>query len=106
MEQIISIPSIIIICYMLIELLKAVFKNEVFKKFLPIISCLLGIALGITAFYTYPTIIPADNVFTAILIGGASGLSATGTNQIIKQMKEKLATLKENCNSIDKNNLN
>lgn len=33
-----------------------------------------------------PVIIPAENLFMALIIGGASGLSATGANQIIKQL--------------------
>jgi hypothetical protein len=33
--------------------------------------------------------IPATNAFAAILIGAASGLAATGTNQIFKQMTKK-----------------
>ena len=50
------------------------------------VAAVLGIILGIVAFYAVPGIIPADNIFTAILIGGASGLTATGANQIIKQL--------------------
>ena len=45
--------------------------------------------LGLVAFYAVPSIIPATNVCVAILIGGASGLTATGTNQIIKQLGKK-----------------
>ena len=41
------------------------------------------------AFYAVPSIVPAENVFVAILIGIASGLTATGTNQIIKQLGKK-----------------
>ena len=41
---------------------------------------------GVVAFYAVPQIIPAENVFVAIIIGGASGLTATGTNQAIKQL--------------------
>lgn len=45
---------------------------------------------GIICFYFIPSIIPATNVIVAIIIGGASGLTATGTNQIFKQInKEK-----------------
>lgn len=36
-----------------------------------------------------PSIIPAENVAVAIVIGGASGLSAAGTNQIVKQLNKK-----------------
>ncbi len=33
-------------------------------------------------------IIAAPNVVLAIVLGGASGLAATGTNQVIKQLKK------------------
>ncbi|MCM1532848.1 MAG: phage holin family protein, partial [Ruminococcus flavefaciens] len=61
-------------------------ENETFKRFIPLIAAALGAVLGVIAFYALPSIIPADNVFVALLIGIASGLTATGTNQIIKQL--------------------
>jgi len=45
-----------------------------------------GAVLGCAAFYLAPGIIIADNVLTALIIGGASGLTATGANQIFKQL--------------------
>ena len=58
-------------------------------RFVPLISAALGAVLGVVAFFALPSIIPADNVCVAILVGGASGLTATGTNQIIKQLTKK-----------------
>ena len=52
------------------------------------VSAGLGTTLGIICFYSVPDIIPASNVLVAIISGGASGLSATGCNQIIKQLKD------------------
>ena len=46
-------------------------------------------ACGIICYFALPSIIPADNVVVAIVIGGASGLSATATNQIFKQLSKK-----------------
>ena len=93
MEQylnIISVPAIAAIVYFVISIIKyAVNGNEKFKRFIPIISAAIGAVLGLVAFYALPNIIPATNVFMAILIGGASGLTATGTNQIIKQLGKK-----------------
>ncbi len=90
MEQylnIISVPAIAAIVYFVISIIKyAVKGNEKFKRLIPVVAAVLGIILGIVAFYAVPGIIPADNIFTAILIGGASGLTATGANQIIKQL--------------------
>lgn len=85
--ELISVPTIATIVYWVINLIKyAVKENETFKRFIPLISAALGAVLGVVAFYAVPSIIPATNVCVAILIGGASGLTATGTNQIIKQL--------------------
>lgn len=49
----------------------------------------------VSSLVTYPcslriaVIFPAPNIVVAIVIGGASGLTATGTNQIIKQLGKK-----------------
>jgi len=92
MEQImniVSVPIIATIVYWVVNLIKYTVNNsEKFKRLIPIISAVLGAGLGIAAFYIAPEIIIADNLLTAIIIGGASGLSATGTNQIIKQISK------------------
>ena len=73
--------------YWVINLIKyTVGDNETFKRFIPLIATALGIVCGVVCFFLIPTIVPADNVLVAIVIGGASGLTATGTNQIIKQL--------------------
>lgn len=88
--ELISVPAIATIVYWVINIIKyAVQDNEKFKRFIPLISAALGAVLGVVAFFALPSIIPADNVCVAILIGGASGLTATGTNQIIKQLTKK-----------------
>lgn len=93
--NLISVPAIATAVYLIIEVLKkAVGTSEKFVRFLPLIALGLGVVAGIICFYFIPTIIPADNLVVAIIIGGASGLTATGTNQIIKQLsKEKDETL-------------
>ena len=88
--ELISVPAIATIVYWVINIIKyAVQENEKFKRFIPLISAALGAVLGVVAFYALPSIIPADNVCVAILVGGASGLTATVTNQIIKQLTKK-----------------
>ena len=88
--ELISVPAIATIVYWVINLIKyAVKDNEKFKRFIPLISAALGAILGLVAYYAVPSIIPAANVCVAILIGGASGLTATGTYQIIKQLGKK-----------------
>lgn len=88
--ELISVPAIAAIVYWVINLIKyAVKGNETFKRFIPLIAAGLGAVLGVVAYYTVPSIIPAANVVVAIVIGGASGLTATGANQIIKQLEKK-----------------
>ena len=88
--ELISVPAIATIVYWVMNIIKyAVQDNEKFKRFIPLISAALGAVLGLVASYAVPSIIPAANVCVALLIGGASGLSATGTNQIIKQLGKK-----------------
>ena len=93
MEQylnLISVPAIAAIVYWVINIIKhAVGENEKFKKFIPLIAAALGVICGIICYYAVPSIIPAPNIVVAIVIGGASGLTATGTNQIIKQLGKK-----------------
>lgn len=93
MEQylnLISVPAIAAIVYWVINIIKhAVGENEKFKKFIPLIAAALGVVCGIVCYYAVPSIIPAPNIVVAIIIGGASGLTATGTNQIIKQLGKK-----------------
>lgn len=90
MEQylnLISVPAIAAVVYWVINLIKyTVGENEKFKRFIPLISTGLGIICGVICYFAIPSIIPAQNVLVAIVIGGASGLTATGANQIIKQL--------------------
>ncbi len=78
-----SVGAITVICYLLIEILKVTPLN---RKWLPIISGLLGAGLGIVAMHVMPAF-PADDYFNAIAIGIVSGLAATGVNQAGKQLK-------------------
>ena len=90
MEQfmnIVSVPVIATAVYWAVNLIKhAVNGSEKFKRLIPVVSAVLGAVLGIIAYYAAPEIIIADNLFNALIIGGASGLSATGTHQVIKQL--------------------
>ena len=100
MEEFVSVPCIVLIVYMVVEVIKLCTKNAVVSKLFPMISCVLGIGLGLVAFFCCPAIIPAGNVLSAILIGGASGLSATGANQIVKQLISKNNELQESDKEI------
>lgn len=85
----ITVPVITSIVYAVIDILKmATNKNEKLLRFVPLIACTLGILFGVIAFYCVPDVLDTTNVFVAIVIGAASGLAATGTNQAIKQLKK------------------
>ena len=84
----IGIPIIIVICYMVGEIYKVVFKkNTKSYKLIPILVASLGGVLGVIIYFTSPEIIlNVENIYNAMLVGIISGFSATGTNQIIKQL--------------------
>lgn len=86
--EIVSVPMIVTIVCGIMELLKGVVnRNEKFLRLIPLLSSITGAALGVIIFFAAPAIIPAENAFMALLIGGASGLASTGANQVVKQLK-------------------
>ena len=82
--ELIVIPTLTIICYLIVE----IFKLFVKKKYLPVIAGSTGAILGVIAYFLTPTLIDNVNILTSISIGIVSGLAATGSNQIIKQLKK------------------
>ena len=88
--EISSIPIILIICYMVAEVFKVIFKKkDNMYKLIPILVSMLGGMLGILIFLTNPEmILNAANIWNALLVGIVSGASST-TNQIIKQLLKK-----------------
>ena len=91
MMEFTSIPIIVVICYIIGEIYKVVFrKKKEAKKIIPMVMAIMGGILGILIYQTNPEIIfNVDNIWVAIEVGIASGESATGTNQIIKQILNK-----------------
>lgn len=84
-----SVPAIAAVVYFIAELIKYTANyNEKVKRSIPLISAVLGVVCSLVCFYLIPSIIPTDNVIVAVVIGAASGLTATGFNQIIKQAKK------------------
>lgn len=86
-----SIPIIVILCYIIGEIYKVLFKNNKdLYKLIPIILACVGGLLGVLIFLTNPEImLKVSNAWTALGIGIVSGVSSTGTNQIIKQIFNK-----------------
>jgi hypothetical protein len=88
MTEFVSVPAIVAICYGIGYVIKKI-GSEKLDKFIPLICFLTGAILGLLAFYTIPDFIGATNWITALAIGIVSGLSATGANQIYKQLKKE-----------------
>lgn len=79
-----SVAAITLICYMVGIAAKNVdWLND---KWIPTICGILGAVLGIPAMLIMPDF-PATDYITAIAVGIASGLAATGVNQVFKQLK-------------------
>lgn len=55
-------------------------------KWIPVICGISGVALGVLAMVMHVPDFPAGDYLTAAAVGGASGLAATGADQIIKQL--------------------
>jgi multidrug transporter EmrE-like cation transporter len=85
-----TLPAIVAIVYGIIEFLKhfVFVDNETFKKYIPVISTVLGGVIGVVTFFVCPESIPVGTWYAAIFMGCASGLSAVGVNQITKQIKK------------------
>lgn len=84
--EIVTVPVIVGFCYLVGYLVK-LFKNEKLNDFIPGICIVIGIVLGLVSFYTIPDLVPASDWLAAAVIGGFSGLSATGVNQVVKKLK-------------------
>ena len=56
------------------------------NKWIPVICGVSGIVLGIVALYAGVPDFPAADPLSAAAVGGASGLAATGIDQIVKQL--------------------
>ena len=103
-----SVPIIVVCCYIIGEIYKALFKNkQEAYKLIPIVMAIIGGVLGIIIYLTHPEIIlNAENIWVALGIGIVSGDSSTGANQIIKQIFKKniVSVLAESTNSAYKAN--
>lgn len=94
MAEIVTVPVIVGFCYLVGFIIK-LFKNEKLNNFIPGICAIVGLILGLVSFYTIPNLVPADNWLTASVIGGFSGLAATGVNQVVKKLKSIFAADEE-----------
>ncbi len=95
-----SVPIIVVCCYIIGEIYKFLFRNkQQTYKLIPVILSIVGALLGILMYFTSPEMLPVQNAWIAFGVGIVSGASATGANQIIKQLFEK----EENDTNVPKN---
>lgn len=86
-EMVITIPCIIVICYVVGIAAKAI--PAVSDNLIPVIVSVAGGILGVVGMFTISDF-PAKDVLNAVAIGIASGLASTGANQIVKQLKNMI----------------
>ena len=82
----IQIPIIVVLCYLIAEVYKIIFKKS-YHKYLPVVVSIIGGLLGVIIYFTKEfNIQGVSNIYDYLLIGITSGASSTGTNQIIKKI--------------------
>lgn len=79
-----SVVGITMICYLIGTAIKV---SPLDDKWIPVIVGVCGGILGVVGFITHMPDFPAADVITAVAVGIASGLAATGADQIGKQLK-------------------
>ena len=86
-----SVPIIVLCSYIVGEIYKVIFKRKKDGyKLIPVLVAIVGGVLGVLIYLTSPEMIfNVDNVWVALGIGIISGFSATGTNQVVKQLIKK-----------------
>lgn len=82
----VMVTAIVGICYLIGMIVKA---SKIKDKWIPIICGLAGGVIGIIALLIGMPDFPAHDPINAIWVGIASGLAATGVNQLIKQTKKE-----------------
>ncbi len=80
---IVGVASITAICYLVAQALKATALDT---KWLPVLCGCCGAALGLVALCAGVPDFPGDDPLTALGVGIASGLAATGAHQVGKQL--------------------
>lgn len=78
-----NVVAITVLAYIVGLIVKA---TNVDNKWIPVICGVAGIVLGVVALYIGVPDFPAVDYLTAAAVGGASGLAATGLDQVAKQL--------------------
>jgi len=87
----IPIPAVALVLYCVAELLKVtVLKTDSQRTVIPVVCALLGAVICGVLYLVQPGLIPGDDILTAIAEGIVSGLTATGANQVYRQIKNNV----------------
>ena len=89
--ELVSIPSIIVMCYVLAQILNVLFKKQTkLHKLIPYITAIVGGLLGYVLYKIDKCSMgnPSNFIF-AIVIGMISGLIATGADSALKKILKK-----------------
>ena len=89
--ELVSIPSIIVMCYVLAQILNVLFNKQTkINKLIPYITSIVGGILGYILFKIDKCSIgnPSNYIY-AIVIGMVSGLTATGAMGALKKILKK-----------------
>ena len=79
-----TVVAITVIVYIIGLAVKA---TAIDNKWIPVICGVAGVILGIVALAVGMPDFPATDYLAAAAVGGASGLAATGIDQMVKQLK-------------------
>lgn len=82
-----SAPAIMVVTYLIIEIFKLFSKNK--EKYLPVTAGVIGGLISLMSYIFVPGFFIETDILTAIAIGIISGLGATGSNQLLKQIMKK-----------------
>ncbi len=81
-----GLTAITVIVYLMASLIKAGITNKKVKKLIPSFCGIAGGIICVICFFTLEDIAPVDNWLSAFATGALCGLSATGINQVTKQL--------------------
>ena len=83
-----GIANVVVITVLVYIIALGVKATKLDNKWIPMICGLSGIVLGVVALAIRMPDFPATDYLTAAAVGAASGLAATGADQIFKQLKQ------------------
>ena len=88
--EFISIPIIVVICYLIGEIYKVVFKNKKeMYKLIPVLLTLMGGVIGVVLFQVDETYLGVNSIVSALEIGMISGSASTGTYELVNKLWKK-----------------